>query len=148
MRQNEINNAILHWSSIKPILHYPTNHKDHDKLVHVLDQILDIIGENEGHELVSLADTLGEIISSYEDKHFNIEVSGIDALKYFMERDNLTQKDLPEIGSQGVVSEMLKGKRKLNLRHIESLAKRFKVSPSTFMPKSEDTLHKFYKSFL
>jgi HTH-type transcriptional regulator/antitoxin HigA len=46
----------------------------------------------------------------------------------------LTQSDFKtEIGSQGVVSEILSGHRKLNLSHIKKLAGRFKVSPETFI---------------
>jgi len=40
---------------------------------------------------------------------------------------------LPEVGSQGVVSEVLSGKRELNVRQIRALAKRFHVSPAVFM---------------
>jgi HTH-type transcriptional regulator/antitoxin HigA len=40
---------------------------------------------------------------------------------------------LPEIGSQGVVSEVLAGKRELNTRQIRALAKRFGVSPAVFV---------------
>ena len=46
----------------------------------------------------------------------------------------LKQSDLPEIGSQGVVSEILSGKRELNVRQITQLATRFGVSPTLFMP--------------
>ena len=60
------------------------------------------------------------------------DCSGIDVLSYLMEEHSLSQSDLPEVGSQGVVSEILNGKRKLNVRQIEALAKRFKVSPATF----------------
>ena len=47
-----------------------------------------------------------------------------------------TKKDYtraPEIGSQGVVSEVLTGKRELNARQIKRLAKRFNVSPAVFV---------------
>jgi len=43
------------------------------------------------------------------------------------------QADLKEIGSQGVVSEILNGKRSLNVRQIKLLAERFSVSPATFI---------------
>src|SRR5260221_543538 len=59
--------------------------------------------------------------------------SGLRALKHLMQANDLTQKDLPEIGSQGVVSEILTGKRELNVRHIRALAARFKVSPAAFV---------------
>jgi HTH-type transcriptional regulator/antitoxin HigA len=51
-----------------------------------------------------------------------------------MEEHGLTQSDLLEIGSQGVVSEILSGKRDLNIRQITQLAARFGVSPAVFMP--------------
>jgi HTH-type transcriptional regulator/antitoxin HigA len=48
-------------------------------------------------------------------------------------RNNLKQSDLPEIGSQGVISEILSGKRHFNVRQIKLLSKRFNVSPAVFM---------------
>ena len=50
-----------------------------------------------------------------------------------MEGHGLRQSDLPEIGSQGVVSEILNGKRELNVRQIRELAKLFNVSPAVFL---------------
>jgi HTH-type transcriptional regulator/antitoxin HigA len=50
-----------------------------------------------------------------------------------MEEHDLRQSDLPEIGSQGVISEMLSGKRQFNVRQIKLLSKRFKVSPAVFI---------------
>jgi len=50
-----------------------------------------------------------------------------------MEEHDLTQGDLPEISSQGVVSEILSGKRELNVRQIRALASRFQVSPAVFI---------------
>jgi len=50
-----------------------------------------------------------------------------------MEEHGLTQSDLPEVGSRGVVSEILSGKRELNIRQIRALAKRFRVSPAVFV---------------
>jgi HTH-type transcriptional regulator / antitoxin HigA len=46
---------------------------------------------------------------------------------------SLSQSDLPEIGSQGVVSEIINGKRELNIRQIRALAKRFNVTPGVFL---------------
>jgi HTH-type transcriptional regulator / antitoxin HigA len=50
-----------------------------------------------------------------------------------MEEHSLSQSDLPEIGSEGVVSEILNGKHSLNVRQIQALAERFNVSPATFL---------------
>jgi len=53
-------------------------------------------------------------------------------LAFLMEQHGLRQGDMPEIGSQGVVSEILSGKRDLNVRQIRALSERFGVSPATF----------------
>jgi HTH-type transcriptional regulator/antitoxin HigA len=50
-----------------------------------------------------------------------------------MEKHGLKQSDLTEIGSQGVVSEILSGKRQLNVRQVKMLSNRFKVSPAVFI---------------
>jgi HTH-type transcriptional regulator/antitoxin HigA len=44
-----------------------------------------------------------------------------------MEQHGLRQCDLPEVGVQSVVSEVLTGKRQLNLRQVQALALRFGV---------------------
>jgi len=59
--------------------------------------------------------------------------SGVDALRFLMMQHGLKQRDVPEVGSQGVVSEVLAGKRSLNLRQVRALSKRFAVSPATFL---------------
>ena len=75
------------------------------------------------------------LIEAYDAEHHALaDASGLEVLKYLMEEHGLTQSDLPEIGSQGVVSEVLRGKRELNVRQIEKLAARFHVSPAAFLP--------------
>ncbi|MFX5756808.1 helix-turn-helix domain-containing protein, partial [Acinetobacter baumannii] len=67
-------------------------------------------------------------------KHFPLQqVSPIEVLQFLMEQHQLTQSDLPEIGSQGVVSEILRGKRDLTLRQVKALAERFGVGPAVFI---------------
>jgi HTH-type transcriptional regulator / antitoxin HigA len=50
-----------------------------------------------------------------------------------MQRDNLRQIDLPELGSQGVVSELLSGRRDFNARQAKVMAARFGVSAVLFL---------------
>ncbi len=52
-----------------------------------------------------------------------------------MERDNLRQVDLPELGSQGVVSKLLSGRRDFNARQAKVMAARFGVSAALFFKK-------------
>ena len=99
-----------------------------------MNELLDEIGTNEKHPLYSLLDTLGTLIHAYEEEHFPIpESTGGEVLRFLMDEHELTQSDLPEVGSQGVVSEILNGKRELNVRQVRALARKFKVSPAAFV---------------
>ncbi len=105
----------------------------YDLAVARLNELLDEVGTDETHPLYELLDTLGTLVQAYEEKNYPMpEVSGAEMLRFFMEEHDLKQADLPEIGSQGVVSEILSGKRELNIRQIRALAQRFQVSPSVF----------------
>ena len=84
--------------------------------------------------LTSLMETIGSLIETYESQYINeIEGNPIDALNALLDEHGLKQSDLSEIGSQGIVSEILSGKRQLNVRQIKMLSKRFKVSPAVFI---------------
>ena len=107
---------------------------DYDAAVAALNGLLDLGAGDERHPLADLAATLGELIGDYDVAHFAATpVAAIDMLRHLMEAHGLKQADLPEIGSQGVVSEVLRGHRELNLRQIRALAKRFSVPPSVFV---------------
>jgi HTH-type transcriptional regulator / antitoxin HigA len=63
------------------------------------------------------------LIEAYENKHFPINAADpIEAIKFRMEQQGLTQKDLePFIGSSGRVSEVLNHKRGLSLPMVKRL---------------------------
>jgi len=122
------------WPDIQPVFSVPHNEKDYNKLVSLLDSLIDEVGNKENHPLASLMETIGTLIETYESQYVNgIEGNAIDALNVLMKEHGLRQSDLSEIGSQGVVSEILSGKRQLNVRQIKILSERFKVSPAVFI---------------
>lgn len=121
-----------HWLAISPILTIH-NENEYDAAVDHLNDLLDEVGTDESHPLYELLDTLGTLVHVYEEEHVTVpEASGIDALNYLMDEHGLKQSDLPEVGSQGVVSEILAGKRQLNVRQIKLLSQKFHVSPAVF----------------
>ncbi|HEU5399138.1 MAG TPA: helix-turn-helix domain-containing protein [Gammaproteobacteria bacterium] len=107
---------------------------DYARAVGILDAILDEIGEDEKHPLAELADALSVFVERYETEHERIPgASPVAVLRFLMKQHGLRQTELPEIGSQGVVSEVLAGKRELNARQIKRLARRFGVSTAVFI---------------
>ena len=130
----EIKEIAKIWPVVRDVFIVPHNDKEYKKLVSFLDSVIDEVGEDETHPLASLMETLGSLIESYESQHVP-ELLGdpIRTLKALMKEHSLKQYDMREIGSQGVVSEILSGKRALNSRQIKALSERFGVSPAVFI---------------
>lgn len=68
-------------------------------------------------------EVLVTLIEAYENKHYPINAADpVEAIKFRMEQQGLTQKDLePFIGSSGRVSEVLNHKRRLSLQMVKKL---------------------------
>ena len=110
------------------------NEKQYQRAVYFMHDLIDHIGSNEHHPLADLLDTVGALMEDYEDQHHPMpEGTGVQALRFLMKQHSLRQQDLTELGSQGVVSDILAGKRKLNVRQVRALAERFGVSPAVFL---------------
>ncbi|MFN2164776.1 MAG: type II toxin-antitoxin system HigA family antitoxin [Anaerolineae bacterium] len=121
-----------HWATVYPLLSIG-NEREYELAIERLNDLLDEIGTDENHPMYGLLDTLGTLIRAYEEEHLLMPAaSGADVLRFLMGEHCLSQRDLPEVGSQGVVSEILNGKRELNVRQIRALATRFHVSPAVF----------------
>ena len=130
-----INEPVLKktWPVVERHLSIHNKH-DHEQAITVLNRLLDEVGDNEKHPLYSFLEVLGIVIENYEAEHYTwAEASGVNVLKYLIQEHNLNQQDLLEIGSQGVVSEILNGKRQLNVNQIRKLGARFHVSPAVFL---------------
>jgi HTH-type transcriptional regulator/antitoxin HigA len=116
-------------------LHPIRSNDEYDHAVDALNALLDAGVRDELHPLANLAATLGELIGDYDDKHHRLagDLSGTDMLRFLMQQHGLRQTDLAELGSQGVVSELLAGKRELNVRQIKILSKRFDLPAGAFI---------------
>jgi HTH-type transcriptional regulator/antitoxin HigA len=57
------------WASVVPVVLVPCSGQDYDRLVAVLDALIDTVGEDEQHALTSLMAVVGTLIEKYEDEH-------------------------------------------------------------------------------
>ena len=130
----QLDNISKIWPSVKSIFSVPHSEKEYQALVEILDSLIDEIGNNDAHQLAPVMETVGKLIENYEDQVYIIEdAPPVEVLKYLMQEHGLKQSDLKEIGSQGIVSEILAGKRTLNIEQIKKVSKRFHVSPLVFI---------------
>jgi HTH-type transcriptional regulator / antitoxin HigA len=69
MLARDIEQASSAWTSVAPIVFVPRTDQEYDRLVSVLDVLIDIVGEDEDHQLASLMEVIGTLIEKYEDEH-------------------------------------------------------------------------------
>lgn len=102
--------------NIKPI-------RNDDDLLAAFRRLEVIFQSAEGTPESDEMDILVTLIEAYENKHFPLGAADpVEAIKFRMEQQGLTQKDLePFIGSSGRVSEVLNHKRGLSLQMVKRL---------------------------
>ena len=52
-----------------PVIFVPHAESEYQQLVTLLDDLIDVVGENENHPLASLMEVIGVLIEKYEDEH-------------------------------------------------------------------------------
>ena len=131
-----LNKIAPAWKAIEQAARLgPIKNKAHyNELTSLCDALIDEIGNNTSHPLSGLLYIVGDLIRDYDKAHFPIpDASPAELISFLMEQHGLRQSDLPEIGTQSVVSEVLRGKRELNAKQIKRLAERFGVSSDAFL---------------
>jgi len=109
-----------------------TSERQHREYLSVLDKLAS--KDNPTDEEEKYAEVLMALIEAYEEEHHSVpDASPVEVLRTLMDANDLRQKDLASIfGSESIVSEVLHRKRGLNKTHIETLSKRFNISPAVF----------------
>ncbi|NWF36948.1 ImmA/IrrE family metallo-endopeptidase [Mariprofundus sp. KV] len=96
-----------------------------------LEALLTLMDGNptEGSAEADQLDVLSLLIERYEEENFPVDLPGpIEAIRFRMEQQGLTQKDMvPYFGSAARVSEVLNGKRQLSVNMMRQLNKKLGI---------------------
>ena len=65
----EVQIAQKAWPVLAPVVFVPHAEGEYQRLVAVLDSLIDTVGENENHPLASLMEVIGVLIEKYEDEN-------------------------------------------------------------------------------
>jgi len=125
------------WQAFDAMAHLRPIHSEmeYDRMVALMNLLLDVAGDDEDHPLSSLLELAGDLVSRYEQEHHGIEpASPKDALRFLMEARGLKQEDLSAIVAQSNLSAILAGKRKISATMAGKLGKFFGISPAVFVP--------------
>lgn len=117
------------------------NEKDYEAALKEVEKLIDLDPEIGTVEFDKL-ELLTHLISEYEDEHYPVDLPDpIDAIKFRMDQQNLTQKDLiPYIGSSSKVSEVLNGKRPLSLNMIRALHNGLGIPAEILLKEKDENL--------
>ena len=142
MQTNVLQTIEKNWSPISEHFSYPKNEKQYNEMLEVMEEFL-ALDYPDDHPNFILISLLGERIDQYEIENFSEvaeleklshELSSVDLLKHLMKKNGLKQNDMLDVfASQGYVSDILNGKRELNLKQIKALAKKFNVKAEYFI---------------
>jgi len=122
-----------------PMLLRIESDEDYQRGLELYDEVLDHLPDDEGGDatvapdgLLLLERLLSRSLSDYAaTRSPSPDLTGgapAAILATLLEQYGLTQSDVPEIGSQGVVSELVNGKREFTARQLRAVAERFGVS--------------------
>jgi HTH-type transcriptional regulator / antitoxin HigA len=82
-------------------------------------------------------DVLSDLIEACDERNFSMEMTDaapIEILKFLMDENGMNSSDLGrELGSKGLASDILHGKRQMSKTVILKLAARFRVEPGLFL---------------
>ena len=102
--------------------------KDHEA---ALERIYELMQMNlkAGSALSDELEALSILVEAYEEKHYPIPPPHpIEAIKFRLEQMNMSEAELSEIfGYRSRKSEILSGKRKLNLTMIRKLSSKLRI---------------------
>jgi HTH-type transcriptional regulator/antitoxin HigA len=127
-----VTELLAPWAAINAALGLSAPVRDaahYAELLAFVDECFARFGADEGHPVFALVGLVAERLREYESRVHPWPQSStpVSRLAFLMEQHGLRQCDLPEIGAQSVVSDVLAGKRALNLRQTKALARRFSV---------------------
>ena len=108
--------------------------EDNERYLRVVEHLMDL-GERIAPEQRELMDLLVTLIERFEGERYSLSAaSPVEVLRDLMEARGMRPAALATlIGSKGVASEILNGKRGLSKTNIKRLAEYFGVSPEVFL---------------
>ncbi len=112
-----------------------TSDTEYERVVAVMNKLVVIPDKEITPEQERLLDLLTLLVEKYDEEHYQIpDAAPHEVIQYLMQERGLRNKDLePLLGSRGVTSEVISGKRKPSKTQIKNLAEFFKVSPELFI---------------
>lgn len=122
--------ALQDQALLRPI----RNDTDFKRLHALVDSLASEVGDDESHPLFDLFELAMLLIQKWEDEHVEIpDTEPKEVLRFLLEEHDLKQKDLADIASPTLISDILSGRREISRVLAKKLGQRFSVDASAFL---------------
>ena len=112
----------------------PHNEAEHTEMLAAIEQLM-LRGESLSQEESALLELLAAVVEHYEEERYRIdEAPPAAVLRALMEEHGMKQSALAElVGSKGLTSDILHGRRQISKTLAKRLGERFGISPAVFL---------------
>lgn len=122
--------ALQNLAMLRPI----RSLADFERVHALTDTLSDEVGDDESHPLFSMLELTMELVQRWEDEHVMVpDAEPKEVLRYLLEENDLKQKDLRDIASPTLISDILAGRRAISRVLAKRLAERFNINVSAFL---------------
>lgn len=135
-RASSIASLTQAWAEIQKevVLRPIGNELDLARMRIFADMLVDTFGDDDTHCLYSLYELALDLIERWESEHVLVpSAPPREVLRFLLEQNNLKQKDIADIASPTLVSDILAGRRQISKRLARALASRFRVDIALFI---------------
>jgi HTH-type transcriptional regulator / antitoxin HigA len=113
-----------------------TSEAQHGQALATIDELMQEVGDDQAHPLLSLLDLLADRVEAFESVAYPVPPAPPHrVLAFLMEQHSLTQKDLGAATGidQSNLSKLLRGDRAFTAGQITVLSGHFRINPGVFL---------------
>jgi HTH-type transcriptional regulator/antitoxin HigA len=138
---DEVREACRHFAAVAAPYCHIADAEHHAHALALLDGLFEEAEDAPEEPLNAVIAVLSQAIDAYERRDRALVAfesracegpPELATLRLLMDQHGLGLADLPEIGSKSMVSRVLSGERDLSKKHIQALARRFRIDPGLF----------------
>lgn len=108
------------------------NEADYEERLQYVEELMVRANDGEDH-IYPVLDLVSKKIMEYEELHYPTGGTTPESMmEFLMDQHGHKQKDMKDVATQSVISEILKGKRKLNFKQVQALVSKYSVSADLF----------------
>jgi len=137
---NNVFGAYANLLEQAPLLAHIDGEQEYEAALEFIECLMETIGDNPDDSRWGLLEIATKMVEQYEarlhpefEELFDENTGPASVIRVLTDQYQLDCSDLPEIGTQEMVSEVVNGTKDLTLPQIRALSSRFHIAPALFI---------------